>query len=234
MIRKAAIVVLTVAAVRVNLWHANNDPQVYSDNLVISPWSTLFVCAGIVALASASGKRRTLRAMALQAVFALLAVSALEVFALGMATGAGSRHNQPAIEIVRGDTSRLPAGSTVDIQVRNGKLEAAYMYCGSYETAVANWWGVSFAGFEADMWSFLQLATDPPPPQGETPLMHSIAAPFLLPSLLLSAYPTIAFYRGPLRRYRRRRRGLCLTCEYDLTGNESGVCPECATEVERV
>ncbi len=27
----------------------------------------------------------------------------------------------------------------------------------------------------------------------------------------------------------RRRRGLCLKCGYDLTGNVSGVCPECGT-----
>jgi len=32
---------------------------------------------------------------------------------------------------------------------------------------------------------------------------------------------------GPLRRRRRRRRGLCAVCGYDLTGNESGICPEC-------
>ena len=25
----------------------------------------------------------------------------------------------------------------------------------------------------------------------------------------------------------RRRKGLCLSCGYDLTGNVSGVCPEC-------
>ena len=47
------------------------------------------------------------------------------------------------------------------------------------------------------------------------------------------AYPFVAFIRGPLRRYRRRRRGLCLKCGYDLTGNVSGVCPECGAEVAR-
>ena len=43
----------------------------------------------------------------------------------------------------------------------------------------------------------------------------------------LATYPTIAFIRGPVRRWRRHRKGLCLKCGYDLTGNESGVCPEC-------
>ena len=27
--------------------------------------------------------------------------------------------------------------------------------------------------------------------------------------------------------------GNCGNCEYDLTGNESGVCPECGTEIKK-
>ena len=49
---------------------------------------------------------------------------------------------------------------------------------------------------------------------------------------VFAAYPTIALIRGPLRRRRRRKRGLCLDCAYNLTGNTSGVCPECAAKVE--
>ena len=30
----------------------------------------------------------------------------------------------------------------------------------------------------------------------------------------------------------RRIEGVCRKCDYDLTGNESGVCPECGTPVE--
>ncbi len=33
------------------------------------------------------------------------------------------------------------------------------------------------------------------------------------------------------QRRKRRRQGLCLTCAYNLTGNVSGVCPECGTDV---
>ena len=51
--------------------------------------------------------------------------------------------------------------------------------------------------------------------------------------LLFAAYPFIAFIRGPLRRYRRRRKGLCVTCGYDLTGLPENRCPECGTEFER-
>ena len=47
-----------------------------------------------------------------------------------------------------------------------------------------------------------------------------------------SAYPLIAFHCGPLRQCRRRRRGCCVACGYDLTGNTSGICSECGTEVK--
>lgn len=57
--------------------------------------------------------------------------------------------------------------------------------------------------------------------------------PLWKPVTLLVSYPATAIIRGPLRRWRRRRKGLCLKCGYDLTGNESGICPECGTEVER-
>ena len=46
-------------------------------------------------------------------------------------------------------------------------------------------------------------------------------------SFFLAAYPTIAFIRGPFRRWRRHRKGLCLRCGYNLEGNVSGVCSEC-------
>jgi hypothetical protein len=36
--------------------------------------------------------------------------------------------------------------------------------------------------------------------------------------------------RGSLHS-RRRRQGLCTECGYDLTGNQSGTCPECGTLV---
>ena len=56
--------------------------------------------------------------------------------------------------------------------------------------------------------------------------------------VLFAAYPTTAFIRGPLRRRYsrayRRERGLCVECCYNLTGNGSGVCPECGTKIEAV
>jgi hypothetical protein len=54
------------------------------------------------------------------------------------------------------------------------------------------------------------------------PLWALAAAAAVLPLARAAAQ-----LHGPSRRRRRRRRGLCAACGYDLTGNVSGVCPEC-------
>ncbi len=55
---------------------------------------------------------------------------------------------------------------------------------------------------------------------------------FTTPMLL--GFPIFSMSRGPVRRWRRRRRGLCIRCGYDLTANSTGVCPECGTHVVAV
>lgn len=52
-----------------------------------------------------------------------------------------------------------------------------------------------------------------------------------LPLLAIAAYPAVVFLRGPVLRWRRQRKGLCVACGYNLTGNVSGVCSECGREV---
>ncbi len=58
-----------------------------------------------------------------------------------------------------------------------------------------------------------------------------ISVPLLLPFLAFTLYPTIAFIRGPLRRWRRPRKGLCQKCGYNLTGNVTGTCSECGSPI---
>ena len=62
----------------------------------------------------------------------------------------------------------------------------------------------------------------------------AIVCPFWLPFILcflFLIYPALAYMRGPLGRHGRRKRGLCLNCGYDLTGNVSGICPECGEKI---
>jgi hypothetical protein len=55
---------------------------------------------------------------------------------------------------------------------------------------------------------------------------------FFFPHFLVAAafalLPTVRL-AAATRRWRRVRRGLCPSCGYNLTGNVSGVCPECGT-----
>ena len=54
----------------------------------------------------------------------------------------------------------------------------------------------------------------------------SVKFPSWFPIVLFGFYPVLAFYRGQLLRYRRRK-GLCIKCGYNLTGNTTGICSEC-------
>lgn len=62
--------------------------------------------------------------------------------------------------------------------------------------------------------------------------------PLWLATIVFSVYPSIVFILMPLYRthrcHHRRRRGLCVQCGYDLTGNVSGRCPECGQAIRYV
>ena len=66
---------------------------------------------------------------------------------------------------------------------------------------------------------------------GRIQATYLLTLPHWFIALFFATYPTIAFIRGPYRRYRRRKNGLCLKCGYNLTGNVSGVCPECGEQI---
>jgi hypothetical protein len=58
-----------------------------------------------------------------------------------------------------------------------------------------------------------------------------VGFPLWFPVIVFAAYPVVALLRGPVRRWRRRTRCVCIECGYDLTGNVSGICPECGRPV---
>lgn len=62
---------------------------------------------------------------------------------------------------------------------------------------------------------------------GETRLTIPLWGPFIL----AAAYPTIFLVKNVYRRRHRRKKGLCLKCGYDLTGNVSGICSECGEKI---
>jgi hypothetical protein len=54
-----------------------------------------------------------------------------------------------------------------------------------------------------------------------------ITLPLWMPATLFGIGPVIVYGRRKWKRHRRRNRGLCLQCGYDLHGNMTGTCPEC-------
>jgi hypothetical protein len=62
--------------------------------------------------------------------------------------------------------------------------------------------------------------------------MRFVVLPVWLVLALVAVYPVSVLGVRPFLRWKRKRHGRCPCCGYDLTGNVSGACPECGTEVK--
>jgi hypothetical protein len=61
--------------------------------------------------------------------------------------------------------------------------------------------------------------------------------PLWIPLLAFGAYPIYAFIRMATQSWwlrQRKKKGLCIKCGYNLTGNVSGICPECGEPITKV
>jgi len=63
--------------------------------------------------------------------------------------------------------------------------------------------------------------------QGAVYRLRTVTVSLWLLLVAFAFYPVLVLVRGPLRWWWFARRGRCERCGYDLTGNVSGVCPEC-------
>ena len=75
-------------------------------------------------------------------------------------------------------------------------------------------------------WGWTGVAWWPPRYEGRA-RYPALFIPFWLPFITV-AIPTYILWR----RDRRKPEGCCQQCGYDLTGNESGICPECGVGIE--
>ena len=80
-------------------------------------------------------------------------------------------------------------------------------------------WGPEFPGFD-----FADFAYGGH--RGPNGSLYNAAIPHWFATVLLMA-PPAAYAASARRRRRRAKPGHCPSCGYDLTGNLSGVCPEC-------
>ena len=55
---------------------------------------------------------------------------------------------------------------------------------------------------------------------------------YVLLSLVITVFAAGVFYKKYRWRIVDDPSLFCIQCSYDLTGNESGVCPECGTEIK--
>jgi hypothetical protein len=126
----------------------------------------------------------------------------------------------------------LYQSDNIDVSASNSRLGfVVWMYC----TQCGYWPHDEGCTVHANSFYSSQVWSPFPSQTGFTwsrdpwPDIDSFAVAVPLPwlAILFIALPAIEFIRGPLRRRRRRRRGLCVPCGYDLRGNISGVCPEC-------
>jgi hypothetical protein len=115
--------------------------------------------------------------------------------------------------------SSLPQGPQFQWTLIRGTLHA--VYSDTYNTPVKAETENALAGF------YFKRTTVGADPVTGTRLATGVGIPFWPAVVVLAVYPTVALYRGPVRRRRRRSANLCTRCGYDLTGNVSGRCPEC-------
>ncbi|MBI3832703.1 MAG: hypothetical protein HY287_00035 [Planctomycetes bacterium] len=205
---------------------------VFGDEVVAPIWLTIL--AVIVAYKAYRSKLRekSFKNVLRSLMLSLCSVATAECLYLGIwaefsnRTAYGWEH----------DYSALPANFTTELRAFRRNivpiLSIDLLFCGSYDLARKYEFGVQWWDFDASIFYICPLVTNPMPPEGSAILVVLFAAPFWLPAILFAIYPILSITRGPLRRARRRRRGQCMKCAYDLTGNISGTCPECGTKIE--
>ena len=140
----------------------------------------------------------------------------------------------PLTRIGSGMTRFLGDRKILRIENRIGRLNVRYDSGIKTGTPVPRV-NVEFLGFQHKQWMWTSSITgsqDGQPNIFDDYHVREIPLPFWALFAAFASYPTLALVRGPIRRWRRRSRGLCIRCAYNLTGNVSGVCPECGEKVQ--
>ena len=132
----------------------------------------------------------------------------------------------------------LGKGRRLDFTIEGVQLTVSYTKANKARVIVAEeYWHIGPFGCSKGLWlwpPWSKIQAYPWVKRAPTPFSRfawRITFPLSALIVLFAAYPIVTFIRGPMRRWHRRREGLCQTCGYNLTGNVSGVCPECGTRI---
>jgi len=148
-------------------------------------------------------------------------------------------HENVLIYILRSKDSPAPTRYPERLTRRISRLTFGEFGCYGAATDIVDpgsgfqWWTFDFSFPDTT------LHPDPGWPDYTRPVrvpgrtLHAdhIGIPLSFLAIVFAVYPVISFIRGPLRRWRRLKSGGCVRCGYDLTGNVSGICPECGEPI---
>ncbi len=132
-------------------------------------------------------------------------------------------------------TGRIHIYSALD----NGDLRLAFAWpCADNPPRVLTSFKLGPVCFQRHYGSRYDVCAGPAFADGHVPsstntVVNAFAIRLWLLATLLACFPTIAFGRGIICRYRFRTSGKCFNCDYDLTGNTSGICSECGTPISK-
>lgn len=116
----------------------------------------------------------------------------------------------------------LTPGGLFKAQLAEGRLDLVYLGCRSYLRHAET--RVSFVGFRVEKY--------PGGMEFGSHVCGRIGIPLWTPAVLIGGVWTLPRVHRAVVRRRRRERGVCVECCYDLTGNASGVCPECGAKMD--
>ena len=120
-------------------------------------------------------------------------------------------------------SSALGLNCRLEAQARHSRL---VLHCTWSHRTPPTWqpWTIETAGFS--LIAYPTVGFLPTTYGGSFMAFLNIWLPTVVTCVFWGACPFVSLR---LRHRLRRKRGLCLKCGYDLTGNESGVCSECGT-----
>jgi len=202
----------------------------FNNSVIFPPCMTIVLWAITFVVVSPTSIRRNPRVAFRRALLIFCFVAAVECFVLCAKAGGGG-----IVYAWKSDDSAWSKNRSSELFAVQRTEHTAFVFLayfpGDISFAMRNGYMSRPGEFRMTLFAFSSRLPNPPLLPNQATLVVGFETPFWFPVLGLMVYPFIIFLCGPVKKWRRRRRGRCVKCAYDLTGNVSGVCPECGTKI---